>query len=845
MCPACTNVSVRDLGNYRYPVEKIGECPTQYGKKDPRFAARLMLMVLREVELHEISSLPVDKYKAHGCDIELCMKQYYRLFRSYRYPGKEQDCLHTFESFSKHIIVACKNKFYSVDLSSNNVTEEYLVDVLNRIHAESLKKKETVGIGVLTTEKRRRWARIRNSLIKDLKNRESMGLIERSLCLVCLDDPLPLNFNQDQTDLKTRSNTNMVLQMLHGGGSKFQGCNRWYDKTVQFIVSSDGVCGMCYEHSAAEGIAVIEIMDRIMKGINSFKSPESRRSSFKDKILATNQELKPKFKELEWTSDNEDLKIQIRQSSANLDKAVNGLEYVVFSFDGFGKQFIRSCNISPDSFIQLALQLTFFKIHMKLVATYESASIRRFENGRVDVIRSATKEALDWVKIMCQPNNDTIEDKIALFKKAMDKQTTQMKKVISGHGIDNHLLALSQLATLEGIPIPDLFTDSTYKTFLNFRLSTSQVTATVLPVLGYGPVVPDGYGAAYNIQPEHIIFNISASPESRRSSFKDKILATNQELKPKFKELEWTSDNEDLKIQIRQSSANLDKAVNGLEYVVFSFDGFGKQFIRSCNISPDSFIQLALQLTFFKIHMKLVATYESASIRRFENGRVDVIRSATKEALDWVKIMCQPNNDTVSKKKNKLWRGGNFQQFNEIRDRSESCFLIKSDLFHPSSDATEDKVKLTLRLEYCCMDSTFGVNLTLIEDKIALFKKAMDKQTTQMKKVIKQSLKNCTRTYTVIFKELNQLQKWSKTKADMGIDNHLLALSQLATLEGIPIPDLFTDSTYKTFLNFRLSTSQVTATVLPVLGYGPVVPDGYGAAYNIQPEHIIFNISAV
>ncbi|KAG1660878.1 hypothetical protein GQR58_021828 [Nymphon striatum] len=37
MCPACTNVWVRDLGNYRYPVEKIGKCPTQYGKKDPRF----------------------------------------------------------------------------------------------------------------------------------------------------------------------------------------------------------------------------------------------------------------------------------------------------------------------------------------------------------------------------------------------------------------------------------------------------------------------------------------------------------------------------------------------------------------------------------------------------------------------------------------------------------------------------------------------------------------------------------------------------------------------------------------------------------------------------------------
>ncbi|KAG1714968.1 Gamma-glutamyl hydrolase A [Nymphon striatum] len=38
MWPVCTNVWVRDLGNYRYPVEKIGKCPTQYGKEAPRFS---------------------------------------------------------------------------------------------------------------------------------------------------------------------------------------------------------------------------------------------------------------------------------------------------------------------------------------------------------------------------------------------------------------------------------------------------------------------------------------------------------------------------------------------------------------------------------------------------------------------------------------------------------------------------------------------------------------------------------------------------------------------------------------------------------------------------------------
>ncbi|KAG1702048.1 Tyrosine-protein phosphatase Lar [Nymphon striatum] len=42
MCPGCTNVWVRDLCNNRYPVEKIGECPTQYGKKDPRYPPKIV-----------------------------------------------------------------------------------------------------------------------------------------------------------------------------------------------------------------------------------------------------------------------------------------------------------------------------------------------------------------------------------------------------------------------------------------------------------------------------------------------------------------------------------------------------------------------------------------------------------------------------------------------------------------------------------------------------------------------------------------------------------------------------------------------------------------------------------
>lgn len=49
-----------------------------------------------------------------------------------------------------------------------------------------------------------------------------------------------------------------------------------------------------------------------------------------------------------------------------------------------------------------------------IVSTYESAGTRRFANGRVDCIRSATSEALEWAKAMCQgagPNVPLESDK--------------------------------------------------------------------------------------------------------------------------------------------------------------------------------------------------------------------------------------------------------------------------------------------------------------------------------------------------------------------------------------------------------------------------------------------------
>lgn len=60
---------------------------------------------------------------------------------------------------------------------------------------------------------------------------------------------------------------------------------------------------------------------------------------------------------------------------------------------------------------------------------------------------------------------------------------------------------------------------------------------------------------------------------------------------------------------------------------------------------------MALQLAYYRLNGHLVATYESASTRRFLLGRVDCIRSATTEALSWVQSMAEGGEEgEISKK---------------------------------------------------------------------------------------------------------------------------------------------------------------------------------------------------
>nr|CAH7723878.1 unnamed protein product [Callosobruchus chinensis] len=99
---------------------------------------------------------------------------------------------------------------------------------------------------------------------------------------------------------------------------------------------------------------------------------------------------------------------------------VDNLDMASFQFKCFGKNFVKAHQLSPDSFVQMAIQLAFYRIHRVPGAQYESASTRKFIHGRTETIRSCSIESVDFAKTMLDTSK-TVAEKLAALKEAINK----------------------------------------------------------------------------------------------------------------------------------------------------------------------------------------------------------------------------------------------------------------------------------------------------------------------------------------------------------------------------------------------------------------------------------------
>ncbi|KAI4875769.1 hypothetical protein NFI96_024285 [Prochilodus magdalenae] len=467
-----------------------------------RYAAKLIAGVLDFKTMIDNETLPVEYLGGKM----LCMNQYYQVLSSCRIPGKKSDSVvnHALNKRPPVHITVVHNyqvsnagnvldvhQFFVLDVYNSDgtpLTVDQLYIQLEKIWNSSLQTNKE-PIGILTSNHRNSWGKAYANLTKDKTNKESVRAIQKSIFTVCLDAPMP---RVSDEMYRTRA----AVQMLHGGGSRWNSGNRWFDKTLQFIIGEDGTCGVIYEHAPAEGPPIVALIDHVVEYTK------------KSEMVRTPMVPLPMPRKLRFNVTPE-IKRDIEEAKQNMNIMVHDLDVKVIVFSHFGKNVPKSHKMSPDAFIQVGLQLAYYRMYKRCCATYESASLRMFRLGRTDTIRSATTDSARFVRAMDDPAKQNSE-KVALLEKAVKAHRAYTDTAIRGQAIDRHLLGLKLQAIEDLSALPDIFMDTSYAVANHYNLSTSQVPAKTDCVMCFGPVVPDGYGVCYNPMEQHINFAVSA-----------------------------------------------------------------------------------------------------------------------------------------------------------------------------------------------------------------------------------------------------------------------------------------------------------------------------------------------
>jgi carnitine O-acetyltransferase len=403
-----------------------------------------------------------------------------RFFATTRLPGIERDRIATFGGGqSRHIVVIRRHRFYAlevIDTSGNRLPDGDLMVQFRRIIAAADAAPLAQAIGVLTAARRPDWARARDRLAASPVNRRSLDTIDRALFLVCLDDELAPDFED------------LARAGLHG-----QKGNRWHDKSFHLVIDPQGRFTLHGEHSPVDAGAWVPLIEAIGGPAEPLPSQEDTSA--------------PPPRELTWellpqtTAD-------IADACVVFDMLTRDLDLRIGHFTSFGKELIKTFKTGPDPFLQMSFMLAYYRLYGRLPKTYEAASTRMFKGGRTETIRTASLEALAFVKSMDSPMVDA-QEKVALLRAAFAEHAKRGKEASAAQVCDRHLLGLKLIAPEAGVTeLPAFFSQEIFTR--GWELSTAQLPMRVGFVNHFGAVCPQGYGIGYIIKNEHVNINVTS-----------------------------------------------------------------------------------------------------------------------------------------------------------------------------------------------------------------------------------------------------------------------------------------------------------------------------------------------
>jgi carnitine O-acetyltransferase len=403
--------------------------------------------------------------------LPISMESYQWMFNCCRIPNEGRDYPAKYRPEEhKHIIAVRKNQFYKI-LHEHNGRQLNTSELQRQFERVYQIAEKGSAVGALTSENRDIWTQARKNLIAaHASNKASLEAIESASFVVCLDDAKPVTLEERAT------------QYWHGDG-----CNRWFDKPLQFIVNDNGTSGFMGEHSMMDG------------------TPTHRLNDYTQMVIFTN---KLDFSDPSIRSDlpepvpiefhiNKKVQSDIRQAVADFETVIGQHELRVQAYQGYGKGLIKKFKTSPDAYVQMLIQLAYHKMYNKNRPTYESAATRRFQQGRTETCRTVSDDSVVWCNAMADPNVSS-EECARLFKAACNAHVKYISDASDGRGVDRHLFGLKKCLK-EGEELPALYRDPAYAYTGSWYLSSSQLSSEFFNGYGWSQVIDQGFGIAYMI----------------------------------------------------------------------------------------------------------------------------------------------------------------------------------------------------------------------------------------------------------------------------------------------------------------------------------------------------------
>ena len=510
-------------------------------------AASLTFASLKMASMLKQETLPPDTFKGRP----LCMDQFKVLFGTTRVPaGKGAKDYVDHYPDSTHVVVLIKNHVYYFQAlwphGSVAVDQHDIKDILEAIekHVEYLNTTTTASsastngngrskdplestkvvvnscdeaLGVLTSLPRTEWAVARKMIMEgdDEGNKQALHVIDSALFVLVLDDHVPKDINAAAANMLHGSHELVLDEETNTLVQAGSCCNRWYDK-LQLIVMANGKAGVNFEHSAIDGHTALRYVSDIFaenvvqfaqsitaliygKGWvpDNLQAPVNRASTTMgvdscNRVPHEDEEKNKQIldvfpKKLEFKLPPK-VKELIRFAEANLGDQIIASDTEVLEFHGFGKTLIVRNKLSPDSLVQMSMQMAYFRLYGKFVCSYEPVLTKAFYHGRTEAMRGSTPQAKKLCEVWTNPQSSKTE-KLEALQIATKEHSRLVRECAQGKGVDRHLFALKCIAEKHKLPLPALFQSDAWRTLNHTVLSTSNCGNPSLRLFGFGPVV--------------------------------------------------------------------------------------------------------------------------------------------------------------------------------------------------------------------------------------------------------------------------------------------------------------------------------------------------------------------